>query len=254
MSGKTEEKEKTTHFGTRIVPEKEKEGLVREVFDTVASKYDIMNDLMSMGTHGLWKRGLARETQLYPGQRALDVAGGTGDIALLMAAQVGPSGGVVVYDINGEMLRAGKKKCIDKGFIRGIDFVQGNGESISFPDNTFHAVTVGFGIRNVTHLERAFSEMTRVVKPGGRVICLEFSHVKNPLLKKLYDVYSFSLIPAVGESVTGNRDAYVYLPESIRQFPTQEKLREMMLRSGLWKVWYKNIFGGIAALHIGVKV
>ncbi len=251
---KEKREEKTTHFGTRIVPEKDKEGLVREVFDTVAGKYDIMNDLMSMGTHRLWKRDLARETGLHAGQCALDVAGGTGDIALLMASQVGAAGKVVVYDINGEMLREGKKKCVDRGFIRGIDFVQGNGESISFPDNTFHAVTVGFGIRNVTHLERAFSEMTRVVKPGGRVICLEFSHVKNPILKRLYDAYSFSLIPAVGERVTGNRDAYVYLPESIRQFPTQEKLREMMLRSGLWKVWYRNIFGGIAALHIGVKV
>ncbi len=246
--------EKTTHFGTRIVPEAEKEGLVREVFDTVAGKYDLMNDLMSMGTHRLWKRGLAAETLLRPGQSALDVAGGTGDIALLMAGQVGASGHVVVYDINGEMLKEGKKKCIDRGFLKGLDFVQGNGESISFPDNTFHAVTVGFGIRNVTHLERAFAEMTRVVKPGGRVICLEFSHVKNPLLKKLYDVYSFSFIPAVGESITGNRDAYVYLPESIRQFPTQERLREIMLSAGLWKVRYKNIFGGIAALHIGIKV
>jgi len=246
--------EKTTHFGTRVVPENEKEGLVREVFDTVAGKYDLMNDLMSMGTHRLWKRNLIRETGLHKGQRALDVAGGTGDIALLMAGQVGASGKVVVYDINGEMLGEGKKKCIDKGFIKGLDFVQGNGESISFPDNTFHAVTVGFGIRNVTHLEKAFSEMTRVVKPGGRVICLEFSHVKNPILKKLYDAYSFSFIPAVGERVTGNRGAYLYLPESIRQFPTQEKLREMMLGAGLWKVWYRNIFGGIAALHIGVKV
>jgi len=246
--------EKTTHFGTRVVPENEKEGLVREVFDTVAGKYDLMNDLMSMGTHRLWKRGLIRETGLHKGQRALDVAGGTGDIALLMAGQVGEKGKVVVYDINGEMLGEGKKKCIDKGFIKGLDFVQGNGESIAFPDNTFHAVTVGFGIRNVTHLERAFSEMTRVVKPGGRVICLEFSHVKNPILKKLYDAYSFSFIPAVGERVTGNRGAYVYLPESIRQFPTQEKLREMMLGAGLWKVKYRNIFGGIAALHIGVKV
>lgn len=245
---------KTTHFGKRIVPEQEKEGLVREVFDTVAGKYDLMNDLMSMGTHRLWKRDLAAETLLRPGQSALDVAGGTGDIALLMAGQVGPSGKVVVYDINGEMLREGKKKCIDRGFLKGLDFVQGNAETISFPDNTFHAVTVGFGIRNVTHLERAFSEMTRVVKPGGRVICLEFSHVKNPVLKKLYDAYSFSFIPAVGESITGNREAYVYLPESIRQFPTQERLREMMLSVGLWKVRYRNIFGGIAALHIGIKV
>lgn len=246
--------EKTTHFGTRVVPEADKEGLVREVFDTVAGKYDLMNDLMSMGTHRLWKRDLATETLLRPGQNALDVAGGTGDIALLMARQVGTSGHVVVYDINGEMLKEGKKKCIDRGVLKGLDFVQGNGESISFPDNTFHAVTVGFGIRNVTHLERAFSEMTRVVKPGGRVICLEFSHVENPILKKLYDAYSFSFIPAVGERITGNRDAYVYLPESIRQFPTQERLRDMMLSAGLWKVRYKNIFGGIAALHIGIKV
>jgi demethylmenaquinone methyltransferase/2-methoxy-6-polyprenyl-1,4-benzoquinol methylase len=171
-----------------------------------------------------------------------------------MARQVGQEGRVVVYDINGEMLREGKKKCVDRGVLRGLDFVQGNAEAISFPDNTFHAVTVGFGVRNVTHLEQAFREMTRVVKPGGRVVCLEFSHVKNPVMKKLYDAYSFSFIPAVGERVTGNRSAYEYLPESIRLFPKQEELREMMLRAGLYKVWYRNVFGGIAALHIGVKV
>jgi len=245
---------KTTHFGRRIVPEEEKEVLVREVFDTVASKYDLMNDLMSLGTHRLWKRVLAGETRLRPGQRALDVAGGTADISLLMARQVGPPGRVVVYDINREMLREGKRKCVDRGYLKGIDFVQGNAESISFPDNTFHVVTVGFGVRNVTHLERAFREMTRVVKPGGRVLCLEFSHVKNPLMKKLYDAYSFSVIPAVGERVTGNRSAYEYLPESIRKFPPQEELREMMLRAGLYRVSYRNIFGGIAALHTGVKV
>jgi|SRR3990170_5642745 len=249
-----EKKKRLTHFGEKLVPEEKKEGMVREVFDSVAGKYDLMNDLMSLGTHRLWKRLVAGETRLRKGDRAIDVAGGTADIAMLMAAKVGTEGRIVVYDINAEMLRLGRTKCIDRGFLNNIKYVQGNAEEISFPDNTFHVATVGFGIRNVTRLEAAFKEMTRVVKPGGRVICLEFSHVRNPLLARLYDLYSFKIIPGIGEAVTGNRGAYVYLPESIRKFPPQEELKGMMEGVGLYRVRYRNIFNGVAAVHIGTKV
>ncbi|MBI5588443.1 MAG: bifunctional demethylmenaquinone methyltransferase/2-methoxy-6-polyprenyl-1,4-benzoquinol methylase UbiE [Deltaproteobacteria bacterium] len=246
--------EKLTFFGNKLVPEEEKQKKVREVFDSVAEKYDLMNDLMSMGTHRFWKRLIAKETGLKPNESAIDVAGGTADISLLMAERVGPGGNVVVYDINGEMLKVGKDKCFDKGYMKGIRFVQGNAEEISFEDNTFHCATVGFGIRNVTHLDRAFSEMRRVVKPGGKVICLEFSHPESRLFGKLYDFYSFTVIPTVGEMVTGNRSAYEYLPESIRKFPPQEKLKKIMEDAGLYKVRYYNLFNGIAAVHIGAKV
>lgn len=246
--------EKLTYFGNKLVPEEEKQGRVNEVFDSVASRYDIMNDLMSMGVHRLWKRFVVSQTGLRPGQAALDVAGGTADISILMADIVGEGGNVVVYDINGEMLKVGRDKCVDKGYLKNIRFVQGNGEEIAFEDNTFHCATVGFGIRNVTRLDRAFAEMTRVVKPGGKVICLEFSHPENPVFKKLYDFYSFSVIPNIGEMITGNRGAYEYLPESIRKFPPQEELKKIMEGAGLFKVKYHNLFNGIAAVHIGVKV
>lgn len=246
--------EKTTHFGNKIVPEEKKEALVREVFDSVAGKYDLMNDLMSMGTHRIWKRLVAAETGLKPGETAIDVAGGTADISLLMAERVGETGSIVVFDINHEMLKVGQEKCIDRGYLKNIRFVQGNAEAIAFEDNSFHCATVGFGIRNVTHLDRAFAEMARVVKPGGKVICLEFSHPENKLFSKLYDMYSFSFLPAVGEFITGNRSAYEYLPESIRKFPPQEELKKIMEGVGLFKVKYYNLFNGIAAVHVGVKV
>lgn len=254
MKMKKEPGKKTTHFGEEVIPEEEKEGRVREVFDTVADKYDLMNDLMSLGTHRLWKRIVASETRLKAGERAIDVAGGTADISILMARRVGENGRVVVCDINGEMLQLGRKKCVDRGLIDNIKFVQGNAEAIPFADNTFHAATVGFGIRNVTHLKAALKEMARVVKPGGRVVCLEFSRVKAPVLSRLYDFYSFKFIPAVGEAVTGNRGAYEYLPESIRKFPAQEEFKGMMEEAGLYSVRYRNIFGGIAAIHTGTKV
>ena len=246
--------EKMTHFGNQTIPEHEKEKKVREVFDSVASKYDLMNDLMSFGIHRLWKRFVASETGLRPGQSAIDVAGGTADISLLMKDRVGDEGSIVVFDINGEMLKVGREKCIDKGYLKGLRFVQGNAEEIPFEDSSFHCATVGFGIRNVTHLDRAFSEMTRVVKPGGKVICLEFSHPTSRLFKKAYDLYSFSFIPNVGEMITGNRSAYEYLPESIRKFPPQEELKKIMEGAGLWRVKYHNLLNGIAAVHVGVKV
>ena len=245
---------KKTFFGYEVVDEEAKKARVGEVFTSVAKSYDLMNDLMSFGTHRLWKRRIAAKTGLRPGDRALDVAGGTGDISMLMAERVGDSGEVVVYDINREMLEVGKKRCVDKGYIKNLSFVQGDAEEIGFDDNTFHATTIGFGIRNVTHLERALSEMARVPKPGGRVLCLEFSHPKGLIFNKIYDAYSFGVMPLIGEIVTNNRDAYRYLCESIRKFPTQERLKEMMEGVGLFQVTYENLFNGVAAIHVGVKV
>ncbi|MBI5562712.1 MAG: bifunctional demethylmenaquinone methyltransferase/2-methoxy-6-polyprenyl-1,4-benzoquinol methylase UbiE [Deltaproteobacteria bacterium] len=249
-----EKEGKLTHFGNTLIPEEEKASRVKEVFDSVASKYDLMNDLMSLGTHRVWKRIVAAQTGLRPGETAIDVAGGTADIALLMAARVGEAGSVVVYDINAEMLKAGREKCVDRGVLKNIRFVCGDAEAIAFPDNAFHCATVGFGIRNVTHLGAAFAEMRRVVKPGGKVVCLEFSRPQSTVIRRLYDLYSFKVIPEVGEAVTGARNAYVYLPESIRRFPPQEELKKIMEGAGLFKVSYQNLFNGIAALHVGYKV
>lgn len=250
---KVDGKEKTS-FGNKVVGLGEKKGLVQGVFDAVADKYDLMNDLMSLGTHRFWKRLVVNKTRLREGDSAIDVCGGTADIAILMARLTGEQGKVVVYDINRPMLEAGRDKGIDEGFIKSIDYVQGNAEDISFPDNVFQAATVGFGIRNVTLLKKAFKEMVRVVKPGGRVLCLEFSHVSNPVLRTFYDQYSFKVIPVIGNVVTGNKGAYKYLVESIRKFPKQEELKEILEDVGLYKVRYYNLFGGVAALHVGVKV
>jgi demethylmenaquinone methyltransferase/2-methoxy-6-polyprenyl-1,4-benzoquinol methylase len=197
---------------------------------------------------------VAEKTNLKDGDSAIDVCGGTADIAMLMAKRIGEKGMVVVYDINREMLKNGRDKCIDKGFLKNIQYAQGNAEDISFEDDTFNCATVGFGIRNVTYLEKALKEMMRVVKPGGRVICLEFSHPTSKTFSKLYDLYSFKVMPEIGEVVTGNRDAYIYLPESIRKFPAQEELKKIMEGVGLFKVKYYNLFNGIAAVHVGVKV
>ncbi|MBI5047799.1 MAG: bifunctional demethylmenaquinone methyltransferase/2-methoxy-6-polyprenyl-1,4-benzoquinol methylase UbiE [Deltaproteobacteria bacterium] len=248
------DKKPTTHFGSKIIPVEEKKGRVQDIFTSVADKYDLMNDLMSFGIHRLWKRFVAEKTNLKPGDSAIDVCGGTADIAMLMAKRVGEKGRIVVYDINREMLETGREKCIDRGFLKSIRYVQGNAEEIAFADNTFHCATVGFGIRNVTYLEKAFGEMARVVKPGGRVICLEFSHPTSKTFSKLYDLYSFKVMPEIGEVVTGNREAYTYLPESIRKFPPQEELKKIMEDVGLFKVKYHNLFNGIAAVHIGIKV
>ena len=245
---------KTTHFGNKVIPEEEKKGRVADIFTSVASKYDLMNDLMSFGTHRIWKRFVAERTGLSPGDCALDVAGGTGDLARLMARRVGQKGRVVIYDINREMIEVGRDRSIDKGFLKNIAYIQGDAEEIGFDDNTFHCATIGFGIRNVTYIERAISEMTRVVKPGGRVICLEFSHPTSRLMSRLYDFYSFKVMPEVGSLVTGNRGAYTYLPESIRKFPDQETFKGMMEAAGLFKVRYYNLFNGVAAVHIGIKV
>jgi len=245
--------ERKTSFGFKEVDEKDRQNLVQDVFTSVANKYDLMNDLMSMGAHRLWKRLLISKTGLKEGGTALDVAGGTADIAILMADKVGKTGHVTVFDINEEMLKEGKKKCVDRGYVKNIDFVQGNAEEIPFDDNTFDVATVGFGIRNVTRIDKAFSEMARVVKPGGKVLCMEFSKPTLKPFEVLYDAYSFGVIPAIGEAVTGDRDSYQYLVESIRKFPPQEELKKIMEGAGLSNVRYYNILTGVVAIHVGLK-
>lgn len=244
----------TTHFGYTDVPVEEKEQRVRGVFDSVAENYDLMNDLMSFGVHRLWKRFAVRRLRLREGDSALDVAGGTGDLARLMTDRMNKKGRVTVMDINDNMLIAGRAACADKGYLGEIGWSQGNAESLPFPDNTFQAVTVGFGIRNVTRIETAFKEMVRVLRPGGQLLCLEFSHVAVPFLRPGYDFYSFKLLPEIGHYVAKDRDAYQYLVESIRKFPDQEALKEMLEGCGLYKVTYHNLTSGVAAVHLGYKV
>ena len=255
MTAKEEKREKkTTSFGFKEVPVEERQNLVGEVFSNVAKKYDIMNDAMSLGVHRLWKREFVRKAKLRPGMKCLDVAGGTGDIAMLMAGEVGDGGEVTVFDINKDMLDVGKERVIDKGFVGPIKFVQGNAEDLPFDDDSFDVATVSFGIRNVTRLEKAFREMKRVVRPGGKVMCLEFSHPTNRVFSRIYDFYSFNVIPEIGNIVTKDRDSYQYLVESIRKFPDQEKLKKILEDCGLYRVRYHNLTGGVAAIHLGYKV
>lgn len=247
-------KDETVSFGFKEVPAGERQKLVGEVFSSVAGKYDIMNDAMSLGVHRLWKRDFVRKAKLRPGMKCLDVAGGTGDIAMLMARDVGEKGEVVVYDINKAMLDVGKDRAIDKGFVGPIKFIQGNAEDLPFDDDSFDIATVSFGIRNVTRLEKAFGEMRRVVRPGGKVMCLEFSHPTNKLFSKVYDFYSFNVIPEIGDLITKDRNSYQYLVESIRKFPDQEKLKKILEDCGLYRVKYYNLTNGVAAIHLGYKI
>ncbi len=244
---------KQTHFGYRDVDEHEKADLVSDVFNSVASKYDIMNDLMSLGSHRLWKALTVRQSGLKAGDQALDIAAGTGDLSRKFAEQVGPEGKVVMTDINPAMLAEGKKRMIDAGLIGNIEFGIEDAENLSFEDNRFDCVSISFGLRNVTRIADALASMYRVTKPGGRLLILEFSHAKNPLLSKVYDAYSFNIIPRIGELVTKDRDSYQYLVESIRKHPDQETLKNMMLEAGFDDVRIQNMHGGIVALHIGYK-
>ncbi|MEO5345355.1 MAG: bifunctional demethylmenaquinone methyltransferase/2-methoxy-6-polyprenyl-1,4-benzoquinol methylase UbiE [Magnetococcus sp. YQC-9] len=244
----------TTHFGFSEIPLSEKVHKVRQVFDSVAQSYDLMNDLMSMGIHRLWKRYAIRRLRIKPGDRLLDVAGGTGDLAKLMHEKIRGQGDITIFDINAAMLEQGRGRLADHGCVAGIRWVQGNAEQLPFPDNTFHAVTIGFGIRNVTQIEAALAEMTRVLRPGGQFLCLEFSHVALPLLKPFYETYSFRVLPEIGHWVAKDRDAYQYLVESIRRFPDQARFAALMQEAGLFQVRYHNLTGGIAAVHIGHKV
>ena len=244
---------KTTHFGFEEVRWEDKARRVRGVFDSVAPKYDLMNDLMSGGMHRLWKQFTLSQTHLRPGQRALDVAGGTGDLARGMAAQVGEQGLVVLSDINGAMLAHGRDRLIDAGLLRGVAYVQANAERLPFPDSSFDCVTIGFGLRNVTDKAAALASMRRVLRPGGQLLVLEFSQPVAPGLKPLYDAYSFRVLPVLGKVVAQDEDSYRYLAESIRKHPDQETLLGMMRDAGLEDCRYHNLAGGIVALHRGYR-
>lgn len=239
-----------THFGFETVDEKEKAGRVAGVFDSVADKYDVMNDLMSVGLHRLWKRFAVGVSGVRAGQRVLDVAGGSADLSRLFLKKTGSSGQVVLTDINNAMLRVGRDRLLDEGIVTPI--AQCDAERIPFPDNYFDCVSIAFGLRNVTHKDAALREMRRVLKPGGRLIVLEFSKVWKPL-EPLYDAYSFKLLPRIGELVAGDADSYRYLAESIRMHPGQEELKKMMEAAGLERVEYFNLTGGVVAVHRGYK-
>ena len=248
-----------TDFGFRRVPEAAKAPLVRAVFDSVAERYDLMNDLMSAGIHRLWKDEMAAWLNPRPGQRLIDVAGGTGDVARralsrMQAAGGGPAeapaaGGVVVCDANPRMLDIGRARAIDDGVLGGIDWLCADAEALPFADRSFDLYTIAFGLRNVTRIERALAEARRVLRPGGRFLCLEFAPSVAPVLQPLYDLYSFAFLPLLGRVVTGNRDAYAYLAESIRRFPPQSEISAMIGEAGLERPRYRNLTGGIAALH-----
>ncbi|HEU4653621.1 MAG TPA: bifunctional demethylmenaquinone methyltransferase/2-methoxy-6-polyprenyl-1,4-benzoquinol methylase UbiE, partial [Steroidobacteraceae bacterium] len=240
-----------TDFGYTQVPVAEKAAKVRAVFESVASKYDIMNDLMSGGAHRLWKAFTLSQTGLRPGQRALDVAGGTGDLATGMAKQVGPTGLVLLTDINSAMLAEGRDALLNKGVVGNVRFSLANAECLPFADASFDCVTIGFGLRNVTDKAAALRSMRRVLKPGGQLLILEFSHPTLPGLKPIYDAYSFGVLPLLGKLVANDADSYRYLAESIRRFPTQEALLEMMRDAGFEQCRYHNLTGGIVALHRG---
>ena len=243
----------TTHFGYREVPKQEKAKHVGQVFSSVASRYDLMNDLMSMGIHRLWKRFTIELSSVRPGHRILDIAGGTGDLTMQFADRVGTEGEVVLADINQEMLEVGRERLIDRGYAGRVDYVQANAEALPFPDNYFNAVSIAFGLRNVTDKDLALREMTRVLKPGGKLLILEFSKPVNPLLNKAYDTYSFTALPLMGRLVAGDSESYQYLAESIRMHPDQETLKGMMEEAGLVQCKYHNMTGGIVALHAGIK-
>ena len=245
--------EETTHFGFQDVPISQKAEKVRGVFNSVAHKYDVMNDAMSFGVHRMWKRFALRQTGLKPGDIALDCAGGTGDLSLGLAKQVGETGTVVLSDINAEMLSHGREKLENKGWLKPIAYAQLDVEHIPFPDHTFDCVTIGFGLRNVTDKAAGLLEMYRVLKPGGRLLVLEFSKPLLPALGKLYDVYSFNILPKLGEWIAKDRESYQYLAESIRKHPDQETLKEMVLDAGFDHCSYQNMSGGIVSLHTGYK-
>jgi len=240
----------STHFGFETVDEAEKARRVRGVFDSVASKYDVMNDLMSMGLHRAWKAYTVTVANLREGDRALDIAGGTGDLALAFARKVGKTGQVVHTDINEAMLRVGRDRLLDAGVV--LPTVVCDAEKLPFPDQYFDLVSVAFGLRNMTHKDVALTEMCRVLKPGGKLLVLEFSKVAPPLAKA-YDWYSFKILPQLGRLVAGDADSYRYLAESIRMHPGQEELKVMMKKAGFGHVDFHNMSGGVVALHVGIK-
>lgn len=247
------QKEKTTHFGFRSVPWQEKEAAVGKVFRSVASQYDVMNDVMSLGVHRLWKRYAIASGQLRPGHRVLDLAGGSGDLTRLASRQVGPTGEVVLADINAAMLDVGRSRLMNEGLLDNISFVQANAQMLPFPDHYFDCITMAFGLRNVTDKKEALRSMHRVCKPGGKLLVLEFSQPVLPGLKPLYDWYSFTVLPKLGELIANDRESYQYLAESIRMHPDQETLKTMIEDAGFADCEIRNLTGGIVALHMAWK-
>lgn len=249
----SETNKNTTHFGYRDVPLNEKANLVADVFRSVAPKYDLMNDLMSFGLHRLWKRFTIAQADLRPGNTVLDVASGTGDLAIALAKAVGKQGKVIMTDINEAMLQVGRERVEDAGIVGNIECIQADAEKLPFESNYFDCVTIAFGLRNVTNKANAIRSMYRTLKPGGKLLILEFSHAQTPLISKLYDLYSFNVIPKMGELFANDRESYQYLIESIRMHPDQETLKSMMIEAGFEDVEYFNLNGGIVALHKGYK-
>ena len=243
----------TTHFGYQTVDKDDKAGMVAGVFHSVAARYDLMNDLMSGGIHRIWKRFTIELSGVRRGNAVLDIAGGTGDLAARFADLVGDQGRVVLADINDSMLRVGRDKLIDGGHAGNIEFVQADAQDLPFPDDSFDCITIAFGLRNVTDKDRALRSMLRVLKPGGRLLVLEFSKPGNEVLSKAYDTYSFKLLPLMGKLVANDSESYQYLAESIRMHPDQETLRDMMEDAGFSRCEFQNMTGGIVAVHRGVK-
>jgi demethylmenaquinone methyltransferase/2-methoxy-6-polyprenyl-1,4-benzoquinol methylase len=242
-----------THFGYQTVDTEKKQAMVADVFHSVAAKYDVMNDLMSFGIHRLWKRITIDMSGVRPGDKVLDLAGGTGDLTKKFSKIVGSDGGVVLADINSSMLNVGRDRLTDQGYVGNIEYVQANAECLPFEDNTFDVITIAFGLRNVTDKDKALRSMTRVLKPGGRLLVLEFSKPTNPLMSKAYDLYSFTALPFMGKVVTNDSESYKYLAESIRMHPDQETLKSMMAEAGLVRCSYHNMTSGVVALHRGIK-
>jgi len=249
----TQSNDNQTHFGYQTVDKQEKESLVAGVFHSVAQQYDIMNDLMSFGVHRLWKRFTIDASGVRPGNKVLDLAGGTGDLTAKFSQLVGKEGKVILADINSSMLNVGRDKLRDRGLVQNIEYVQANAELLPFEENTFDIVTIAFGLRNVTNKDQALKSIYRVLKPGGRLLVLEFSKPEHELLNKAYDFYSFNILPKMGELVAKDGESYQYLAESIRMHPDQETLKSMMEDAGFEQASYHNLTGGIVALHKGFK-
>lgn len=252
MTHHTQEND-TTHFGFTEVPVHEKSRRVADVFHSVARQYDIMNDVMSFSLHRLWKQFTIAQSGIRPGQHVLDVAGGTGDLSIEFSRKVGKTGLVILSDINEKMLQQGRNRLLDKGITENVAFVQADAEDLPFQNNQFDCLSIAFGLRNVTDKQRALNAMYRVIKPGGKILILEFSKPVLPLLNKLYDCYSFNIIPKLGRFITGNEASYQYLVESIRMHPDQETLKSMMQNANFEDSDYFNLTGGVVALHKGFK-
>ena len=243
----------STHFGYKTVEAEKKADMVAGVFHSVAAKYDIMNDVMSFGIHRMWKRFTIESAGARPGMKVLDLAGGTGDLTAKFSRIVGDTGQVTLADINDSMLKVGREKLRDKGIVGNVNYVQANAEALPFPDNHFDIITIAFGLRNVTNKDAAIASMLRVLKPGGKLLVLEFSKPQHEIMRKVYDIYSFKVLPKMGSLITKDADSYEYLAESIRMHPDQETLKQMMEDAGFEQVNYTNMTDGIVALHKGYK-